>query len=518
MILSKMVRRSFKIAPVPGRATEKSTKRQIEQSTSSSSNTSSSDESISDDEQPEPVVKPGNPKKRKAPDDGDDPRDNPVMLLELKRKLLHLAFEIKALETQIPLLDETAELQRQRELLKLEHDVNLLKNKERHVALDHQKKEKIDQWEIANIDTMMPGLSEKAKRQRLETQLDVDTLEAMSPYQRQLVELYKETELVRVKTALEFERFKSERFQRVKEIETRGLDIASKLTESEWKDLVAREPEYPTEPVSTDPATGLKTLTISDRVVNLNGPIIYRTASYITDRINYFNNQDPDKPIYIVIDYSPGGSVMAGFRIIKAMESSTAPIHVVVKSFAASMAAGIATLADKSYILPNAEILHHQMLSGTEYVNMTQAKEWLNSLNETWARLAGPIAKKLGMTTEQWVAELYRHNSDADWCLFGDKAVEAGWVGQVVDRVRLTGKTLNPDLYYYRTPRCGINARTNSATTPENGSLAGLRTDHSYVSTGIDDSEDTSPLPKLRPRDFYWLYNPNNYYGTEQSK
>ena len=105
-------------------------------------------------------------------------------------------------------------------------------------------------------------------------------------------------------------------------------------------------------------------MVISDRRIPLNGPITNETADYVTTRIHFFNNKDPKLPIFIVIDDSPGGSVMAGYRILKAMEGSDAPVHVVVKSFAASMAAAIATLAKHSYAYPNAVILHHQISAG----------------------------------------------------------------------------------------------------------------------------------------------------------
>ena len=52
---------------------------------------------------------------------------------------------------------------------------------------------------------------------------------------------------------------------------------------------------------------------------------------------------------------------MAGYKILKAMEGSAAPVYVVVKSFAASMAANIATQSKKSFAYPNAIILHHQI-------------------------------------------------------------------------------------------------------------------------------------------------------------
>ena len=76
------------------------------------------------------------------------------------------------------------------------------------------------------------------------------------------------------------------------------------------------------------------TLYVTDRRIPLNGPIVYGTAEYVTERIHYFNNQSRELPIFIVIDSSPGGSVMQGYRIVKAIESSPAPVYVVVKSFA----------------------------------------------------------------------------------------------------------------------------------------------------------------------------------------
>src|SRR5690348_3903342 len=108
-----------------------------------------------------------------------------------------------------------------------------------------------------------------------------------------------------------------------------------------WKNRVNHDIQYTKEPLKDG------VLTISDRRIPLNGPIWGDTADYIQERIDYFNNQSHEYPIFIVIDESPGGSVMAGYKILKAMDGSAAPVYVVVKSFAASMAANIATQAKK---------------------------------------------------------------------------------------------------------------------------------------------------------------------------
>ena len=78
-------------------------------------------------------------------------------------------------------------------------------------------------------------------------------------------------------------------------------------------------------------------MTITDRRVALNGPIFEGSVRPVIEKIQFYANQS-DKPIFLVIDESPGGSVASGEQVIKAMESSKAPVHVVVKSFAASMA------------------------------------------------------------------------------------------------------------------------------------------------------------------------------------
>lgn len=231
------------------------------------------------------------------------------------------------------------------------------------------------------------------------------------------------------------------------------------------------------------------TLYISDRRIPLNGPIISGTAKYVTERINYFNNQSQELPIFIVIDNCPGGSVMQGYRIVKAIEASPAPVHVVVKSFAASMAAVITTLADRSYAYPNAIILHHQMSSGI-YGNLTQQAERLKIAQEWSRRLAEPVAEKMGVTQDQFVAMMYQHNSDGDWEEFGDKAKDLKWVSAIVQEIREEG----------------IRQR------PEGSQWEGFP--FIFFQNEEVDAEGNRfvRLPRLEPFDYYYLYNPDRYY------
>ncbi|HBE70041.1 MAG TPA: peptidase S14 [Planctomycetaceae bacterium] len=268
-------------------------------------------------------------------------------------------------------------------------------------------------------------------------------------------------------------------------------DIALADNREKAKSRVLKAIEYKSQPFRGGE------LHISDRRIPLNGVITARTANYITERIHFFNNQSDD-PIFIVIDDSPGGSVMAGYRILKAMEASDAPIHVVVKSFAASMAATITTLAEHSYAYPNAILLHHQMssfLSG----NMTEQAEQLE-VNQEWARrLMGPLCDKLETTPEKFVKEMYENSSTGDWEEFADRACELKWVGNIVSQIREESVVKRP-----------TTTNSSGSFIIIGGALEPLRFDGTEE---VDEQGNRfKRLPRLHPFDCYFVHNPDGYY------
>jgi ATP-dependent Clp protease protease subunit len=280
---------------------------------------------------------------------------------------------------------------------------------------------------------------------------------------------------------LEERRLKIEKMVMDSRMDLLKSDLEMRDRKAEWKKEANKEPVYLDKPFSN------KKLVISDRRISMNGPIFDGVADYVSQRIHYYNNIS-SSPVFIVIDYCPGGSVMEGYRILKAMQASRAPVYVVVKSFAASMAATITTLADKSYVYPNAIILHHQM-STMNWGNMTQLKEQLELAKEWERRLAVPVAKKMGITLDDFRKKMYEKNSDGDWEEFGDKAVNYNWATSVVDEIDETGFIKNPDAV--ETPAKPVF--TLDEKTDEKGQR--------YVT-----------LPRLQPFDFYYIYNPDRYY------
>jgi ATP-dependent Clp protease, protease subunit len=269
-------------------------------------------------------------------------------------------------------------------------------------------------------------------------------------------------------------------------------DITRFETEEKRDTYADSKPVYLKDPLRND-----GTLVISDRRIPLNGLISSETADFICNRIDYWNNKDRELPIFIVIDSSPGGSVMAGYRILKAMESSDAPIHVVVKSFAASMAAAITTLAKESYAYPNAVMLHHQISSRVfGQLNLTQQREFHEESQRWWKRFGTPIADKMGITTDELIKRMYARSSSGDWTEFAEEAQKLKWVNHIVHGIDETSLTRDPD------------AVASSPKAPPSAQPAALT---EQIDT---EGKPFVWLPRLEPKDVYFLFNSDGYYRT----
>ncbi|MGI2299801.1 ATP-dependent Clp protease proteolytic subunit [Candidatus Cardinium hertigii] len=236
------------------------------------------------------------------------------------------------------------------------------------------------------------------------------------------------------------------------------------------------------------------TLVLSDRCIELNGTITPWKASYIVDQIHYFNNQNKEYPIFLVIGYSPGGYVTAGYNILQAIEYSKAPVYVVIKSFAASMAAIITTLATKSYAYPNATILHHQpgILFMHHHSNLRAAKETYMDLHETWKRLGGRVAKKMGISLEAFNKKLYEKSMYGDWEEHGDRAKKLKWVDYVINGIQNSAISSLPDSSDYTFEQFIKHFYNSNATK------------------GIEPSPEEIAYNRLAPHDLNYSYRPDH--------
>ncbi len=269
-------------------------------------------------------------------------------------------------------------------------------------------------------------------------------------------------------------------------------DINRFQKEEEARKIAANaKPQYLKDPLVNG------TLVISDRRILLNGAVTDQLAEFVCQRISFYNNQNTDYPIFLVVDSSPGGSVSAGYQIQKAMVASKAPVYVVVKGYAASMTAVIATLAEKSFCYPNSIIMHHQV-SNSLKGNMTVLKEQMEFTNIWFERMATPVAKKMGITLQEFVKKMYENDSTGDWQAFGEKAQQLKWIDHVVERMEETAVL---DILAPAPPPAVSPARASQEST-------------FGVSTQVDDKGRTVfILPALaNPFDAWWIYDPHGLY------
>lgn len=333
----------------------------------------------------------------------------------------------------------------------------------------------------------------KLERELMTEKLALETAKRQASQQEQLAKLEAETE--KVTEEGELSKVRAEKLGNdLKSVQTQAaLDITSlqsEITRIEAAEKRAHfadfKPVFLQNPLKEDGV-----LVISDRRIPLNGPIMEETATFITSRIQYWNNKDRTQPIFIVIDSSPGGSVMAGYRILKAMESSDAPIHVVVKSFAASMAAVITTMAKHSYAYPNSVLLHHQVASTIiAHMNLTEQREQSEEINRWWLRLATPVAQKMGITTDEFIKKMYNRSSSGNWSEFGEQAKELKWVNNIVTGIDETSFNRDPD-----------------TIEPSKASVV------AQIPESIDASgKPFAWLPRLNPKDVYFIHNSDGYY------
>ena len=181
------------------------------------------------------------------------------------------------------------------------------------------------------------------------------------------------------------------------------------------------------------------TLVLSDRTINLGFIVNSFLASKVEHQIDFFNNKDPHKPIFLIIDKNFGGSVLAAERIINKMKHSQSPVYVVVKELAASAAAVITAAAKKSYIYNNASIIHHQPHASVfRSLNYKESKEITEELAKAFQRFMAPVYKKIGISWDKFIDKIYAKSVSGDWSEYGDDAVKNKFADIVISDIRDT--------------------------------------------------------------------------------
>ncbi len=167
---------------------------------------------------------------------------------------------------------------------------------------------------------------------------------------------------------------------------------------------------------------------LKERIVILSEEVNHVTASLITAQLLFLEAEDPDKDIQFYIN-SPGGSVSDGLMIYDTMQLIKPDVQTICMGMAASMGSVLlaAGTKGKRCILPNAEVMIHQPLGGTQ----GQATEILiaaEHIKDTRARLNGILAERCGKTIEE-----LDKDTDRDHWMTAQEALEYGIVDKILE-------------------------------------------------------------------------------------
>ena len=165
---------------------------------------------------------------------------------------------------------------------------------------------------------------------------------------------------------------------------------------------------------------------LDDRIIFLSGEINDAVANTVVAQLIYLEGKDPTKDISLYIN-SPGGSVSAGLAIYDTMNYIKCDVSTICMGMAASMGAFLLSSGAKGkrFALPNAEVMIHQPLGGTQG-QASDIKIAAEHILRTKARLNRIMAENCGRP----VSDLERDTDRDNW-LTADQAKEYGLIDKV---------------------------------------------------------------------------------------
>ena len=164
---------------------------------------------------------------------------------------------------------------------------------------------------------------------------------------------------------------------------------------------------------------------LKDRIIFLGEEVNETSASIIVAQL--LEAEDPDKDIHLYIN-SPGGSVTAGMAIYDTMKYIKCDVSTVCIGMAASMGAFLLAggAKGKRFALPNAEIMIHQPLGGTQG-QATEIEIAAKHILRTKEKLNRMLAENTGKDYETICADTERDNWKS-----AEEACEYGLIDKVI--------------------------------------------------------------------------------------
>jgi ATP-dependent Clp protease protease subunit len=168
---------------------------------------------------------------------------------------------------------------------------------------------------------------------------------------------------------------------------------------------------------------------LKERIIFIGTPIDDNIASLVIAQLLFLQSEDPKKEINIYIN-SPGGSISAGLAIYDTMQFTQPDIVTIAMGMAASMAQVLLTAGTKGkrFALPNAKILMHQPMGGTQG-QATDIEIYTREMLRIRSSLFDIIAEHTGKSAEQ-----IRKDADRDFYMSAEEALEYGIIDKILKR------------------------------------------------------------------------------------
>lgn len=168
---------------------------------------------------------------------------------------------------------------------------------------------------------------------------------------------------------------------------------------------------------------------LRERIIFLGGAIDDHMANIVIAQLIFLEHEDPKKDIKLYIN-SPGGSVTAAMAIFDTMNHVKPDVSTVCIGIAASAAAVLLSSGAKGkrFVLPNSEVMIHQVMGGAEgqasdiaivAKHILRTKENLNKI----------LAKNTGKSVEA-----IEKDSDRDYYMTADEAKKYGIVDDIINK------------------------------------------------------------------------------------
>jgi ATP-dependent Clp protease protease subunit len=170
---------------------------------------------------------------------------------------------------------------------------------------------------------------------------------------------------------------------------------------------------------------------LKDRIIFIGTPIDDYVANLVIAQMIFLEGEDPDRDINLYIQ-SPGGVVTAGLAIYDTMQFVKCPVSTLCLGQAASMGAVLlaAGATGKRYALPNARVMIHQPLGGTQG-QASDIEIYTREMVKTRDQLNAILAKHTGKSIEQIVKD-----TDRNYFMSAEETKAYGLIDEIIEKRR----------------------------------------------------------------------------------